>query len=153
MLNHTSMKRITKELKRDFNHIDYSLTIYHPNKRYMEVKVPILDNTMVFRISPDYPFKAPNLFVNEVNYIVRLKDIYMSNKVLIKKIDGYSTCPCCNTILCDWSPGNTLSQVLEEYLIRENKYKCIKTILSFNVVKTHLPFDDLVYNKILKYIY
>ena len=145
MLNNTSMKRITKELKRDFNDIDYSLTIYHPNKRYMEVKVPILDNTMVFRISPDYPFKAPNLFVNEVNYIDRHKDIYMSNKVLIKQIDGYSTCPCCDTILCDWSPGNTLYQVVEEYLIRENIYKCINSFLSFYGVKTLLPFDDLVY--------
>ena len=153
MLNHTSMKRISNELKRDFKNMDYSLTMYHPNKRYMEVKIPISDNTMVFRIFPDYPFKPPNLFINDINYMVYFNRIYMLNENVVKRFYIYASCPCCDTILCNWSPGDTLYNLVEEYLIRVNKYKNIKTILSFNIVKPQLPFDELVYNTILKYIY
>ena len=43
MLNHKSMIRISKELDRDLKNMDYSVIIYHPNKRFMEIKFQVLN--------------------------------------------------------------------------------------------------------------
>ena len=152
MLNHTSMKRISKELDQDFKNFTYNCVIYHPNHRGMEINLTIKSHDLVFKLTPDYPFKPPGLFVDHIHYIDRHKDIYSKNKEQLKKYNSDFGCPCCDTILCDWSPGNTLHQLLEEYLIREHKYNKIKHILLFNIVKSQLPFDECVIQTISEYI-
>ena len=153
MLNTVFMKRITKELTRDFKDYDYSFTIYHPNKRYMEIKLKIDDKCLCFKIYPDYPFKAPYLFINDVNYIERYKIMYVSYKDLLNRISKtYTECPCCDTLLCNWSPGNMLKDVLQEYFIREEKYNKIKTILVLKFLQSQLPFDDLIINQLINFI-
>lgn len=152
MLNHTSMKRITKELERDFKHFDYSLIIYHPNKRFMEIKFPHLNNLLVFHIYPDYPFKPPNFFVNDISYIDRHKYMYIYYKPILLKLNSIEECPCCNTILCDWSPGYTLSRVVDEYITRESVYIKVKNYLSFRIVYKQVPFDELIFHKIIDFL-
>tara|TARA_X000001036_G_C20687562_1_gene808247 strand:- start:2573 stop:3034 length:462 start_codon:yes stop_codon:yes gene_type:complete len=153
MLNTVSMKRISKELSRDFNDYEYSFTVYHPNKRYMEIKLIIDDKCLRFKIFPDYPFKPPYLFINDVNYIDRHKIMHVSYKDLLNSYsDTYSECPCCDTVLCNWSPGNMLIDVLQEYFIRENKYNKIKTRLVLNILQSQLPFDDFIISQLINFI-
>ena len=152
MLNHSSMKRITKELERDFKNIDYSLIIYHPNKRFMEVKFPLLNNLLVFRIFPSYPFKPPKLFVNEINYINRHRYMYIQYKPILLELNSREECPCCNTILCDWSPGYTLYQIINEFISKETIYIKVKNYLSFRIVYKQFPFDHLIFHKIISFL-
>tara|TARA_B100001059_G_scaffold236507_1_gene287382 strand:+ start:8603 stop:9067 length:465 start_codon:yes stop_codon:yes gene_type:complete len=153
MLNNTTMKRISKELERDFKEFTYNCIIYHPNHRGLEINL-MLDNQqeVQFKLTPEYPFKPPCLFVNDMHYIDRHKYFYNKNKKQLKKYNSDFGCPCCDTIVCNWSPGNTLHQILNEYLIREDKYNKIKHILMFNIIKTQLPFDDCVITCISGYI-
>ncbi len=152
MLNHTSMKRISKELESDFNDIQYSLTLYHPNKRYIELKCPLLNNILELHITPQYPFKPPRVLVNNINYIDRHKHMYTNSKGLFKKLNMNNQCPCCDTVLCDWSPGNRLYQVVEEYITKENQYIKVKTYISFLILNKQLPFDNLLFDKIFTYL-
>ena len=152
MLNTTTMKRISKELDRDFKNLTYNCIIYHPNHRGMDINLTIDNHVLQFKLTPEYPFKPPRLFVNYVHYIDRHKHLYEKNIKQLKKYNSDFECPCCDTILCNWSPGNTLHQILEEYLIREYKYTKIKGLLIFNIIKSQLPFDDCVTNCISGYI-
>lgn len=152
MLNHKSMKRISKELDRDLKNMDYSVIIYHPNKRFMEIKFQVLNKLLVFRICPDYPFKPPILFVNDDNYITHFKNMYMYYKPILSNLNTSFECPCCNTILCNWSPGYTMYLVVEEYIRNETLFTKVKTYISFRIVYKQLPFDNLLFDKIVSYL-
>ena len=153
MLTANNMKRISNELTRDFNEHEYSCTIFHPNNRHMEINLIVNDKALQFKVTPDYPFKPPQLFVNDINYISRHKDKYLKYKKLFKYIKKYEmSCPCCDTILCNWSPGNTLKQLLDEYLRKEDLYLNMETFISLSIVKYQLPFDGLIIQYITLYL-
>ena len=85
MLNNTTMKRISKELERDFNEFSYKCIIYHPNHRGMEINLMLNNQQEVqFKLTPEYPFKPPCLFVNDMHYIDRHKYFYNKNKKQLK---------------------------------------------------------------------
>lgn len=145
MLTANNMKRITKELTRDFNEHEYSCTIFHPNNRGMEINLTVNEKTLQFKLTPDYPFKPPQLFVNNINYISRHKDKYLNYKKLFRYIKKCElVCPCCDTILCNWSPGNNIKQLLDEYIRKEEVYVNMESFISLSIVKSQLPFDELI---------
>ena len=146
------MKRISKELDRDLKNIDYSVIIYHPNKRFMEIKLQILSKLLVFRICPDYPFKPPLLFVNNDNYINRIKNMYNQYKPILAQLNITIGCPCCNSILCDWSPGYTIYIIVEEFIRNDKLFTKVKNYISFRIVYKQLPFDNLLFDKIISYL-
>ena len=79
--------------------------------------------------------------------------MYVSYKDLLNgNSDSYSGCPCCDTVLCNWSPGNMLIDVLQEYFIRENKYNKIKTRLVLKILQKQLPFDDFIISQLFNII-
>ena len=64
------MKRISKELDQDFKNFTYNCVIYHPNHRGMEINLTIKSHDLVFKLTPNYPFKPPGLFLD--SYILTL---------------------------------------------------------------------------------
>ncbi len=151
MLNNSSIARINKELCRDFSSITYNCVLYHPNKRYIEINITSDNNDIQFNIYPDYPFKSPKLLVNGKCYITRHVNMYHKYNKILNILNYHKECPCCDTILCNWSPANTLYQLFEEYKNREIKYNKIKLVLTLNILKSQLPFDDYLHNKIISY--
>ena len=152
MLKTTNMKRISKELERDFNDFTYNCTVYHPNHRGMEIQLMVDNRVLLYTLTPEYPFKAPRFTVDGIHYVDRHKDLYLKNKTHLTKYYSHMQCPCCDTILCNWCPGNTLYQLLEEYVRREETYSFIKTILVYNIIHSQLPFDEGVTRCIRGYI-
>ena len=153
--------RMLKRIKKELSEIDN----YRIECKELEnsIKVEIReDNLLELFLCNNYPFKAPKFYVNKTNYRNRYKYMYERYKYLLKKkeiscpLSCPLSCPCCDTVLCDWSPGNKLIQILQEYEEREKIYNRLRTILSIFIVRIQLQgqllFDNLIVENIIDFI-
>ena len=111
---------------------------------YMEV-MPYLTITL----SSTYPFSPPQLYINKVDYINYLVKKYSLLKPFIDKYKVNIHCICCESVTCSWSPCYGIKDIVHEctsYLKKMRKIHYCKRIFE------SLPFDDLVYCKIVNYL-
>ena len=115
MNNIIRLKRIKKEI---VNFCDNDLQILH-DEDDINIIV-IIQSKFKFVLNKKYPFSAPQLFINDINYLQFFK---IKNKNLNNILNENSIlCPCCNSILCFWCPTYIMSDVIDEY------YKNIKLL-------------------------
>lgn len=76
---------------------------------------------LTFNISNRYPFKAPEVYVNNKNIIDFYADLFGGNSstFIQKQLQDlfHGQCMCCSTILCknNWGPQHTIKDILEEF--------------------------------------
>ena len=156
----TLSKRIKAEEKRFFSqYLDYSIdydNIFR-NESYTQVVIYDKDYQFRFYIPKFYPFKSPLLYVNNQEYISRFVNFYQQNELFIKKfLKDYYMCPCCSTLLCHWSPQNNIPDLINEFYQKENeKMLVIALIILYPhfVTKDNAPFDQLIYQNIIRFCF
>lgn len=101
---------------------------------------------IVMFLTPYYPFNPPEkVLINGIDYNGKI-DICKDSKYYFKKYMNID-CMCCDTYLCmnNWSPTVYLIDIVDEYLVRKNIDKTIKTLNMINYSK-NIP------DEIIKYI-
>lgn len=130
-------RRLEKEKLRTKNNVNWdNFTFNYKNK---EIKIILRD---------EYPFKPPILLIDDKDHINWFLNEYIKFKC-IKKFNLENDCICCNTILCNWVPTNTIDQAIDEFKIYYDKYELLKNI---ELLFKQEFFDDLVYQQIFLYI-
>lgn len=105
--------------------------------------------TVLLKFPVDYPWKVPNIFVNDVKYINLLK----IHQDFLKMIGLYNTCLCCFTYVCgnNWFPVTKLTSLISE--IRDNvklKRRIVDKIFCKYIIKKYfwdsypLPISDFL---------
>lgn len=76
---------------------------------------------LTLNISNRYPFKPPEIYVNNKNIIDFYADLFGGNSstFIQKQLQDlfHGQCMCCSTILCknNWGPQHTIKDILEEF--------------------------------------
>lgn len=131
-------RRLEKEKSRTKNEIDWNNFSFHYKNN--EIKIIIKDM---------YPFKPPQLLIDNTDYITWFLKEYIQMNSFLKKFNITNDCICCHTIICSWVPTYTIDQIIDEYKLYYDKYEILKSMQLF--YKQQL-FDDLIYETIFLYI-
>ena len=118
-------KRLKAEEKMFFSKFRfYTIELDHVLRQTSYTQVDIYDQEyqFVFYLEHSYPFKSPLLYINKQEYISKFMRFYQKNYSFIQKFlkDEY-TCPCCSTLLCQWSPQNNIQDLITEFYQQEHK--------------------------------
>jgi hypothetical protein len=147
MSNRCKLKRIRKELEK-LMPWEYS---YLENDN-IEVMV---DNYLLFFMFPEfYPFKPPTIYIKTKNgekkeYINSFIDFRRKNRDFIKNKIKSEWCPCCNTVICNWFPGNTIHNIISEF----KEYEEIKKkIINIYIIHRGNIFIDIIENNIISFL-
>lgn len=94
-------------------------------------KMEIMINNIIFTIKfpSHYPFRAPDLFINDIPYIKMLK-------IKLKELKEINIeCLCCKSVTCtnNWRPSLKVDDIIEEYF--KNK-KIINKIIEKRLLNT-----------------
>lgn len=130
-------KRLDREEKELGKRYNNCLLEYKDNCNEMTV---IIDGKIIKAVLPlHYPFKPPNLFIENNRYIKMLQ----SNFTDFRSKDD--KCLCCKSLTCshNWCPSKKVMDVIEEYL--ENKRFFIllikKRFVRSVCLKHHIPLE------------
>tara|TARA_Y100000991_G_scaffold200952_1_gene173645 strand:- start:13 stop:453 length:441 start_codon:yes stop_codon:yes gene_type:complete len=120
-------KRISKEIEK--------LTYDYLRTENDKLEVIFNDYLLYFVFPEYYPFKPPKMYIKKENcikkeYINSFMIFRKKNEKFIKEKIKSSWCPCCNTVICNWSPGNTINDIISEF----EKYEDIKK----NIINSYL---------------
>ena len=146
----TKNKRLLREIQKlvpgEYSFTDdnnLQIILYNNQKEFLlELKFP-----------KDYPFKFPSVYIKKKNkedkeFIRSFLNFKRYNQSFIKNKLNTDWCPCCDTVMCNWSPGNTIHDIIYEFLNYEN----IKNIIinTYILYRDKLFFED-IFNKIISY--
>ena len=109
-------KRIIKEIKDIVNNYNNISIIKTPDSLVLKVNVKFKIIKVI--INKSYPFKSPEIFINNKNYhsVLCIKDNYVLKNIRERyKID----CLCCKSIICPalWNPSKNILNILDEVRI------------------------------------
>jgi ubiquitin-protein ligase len=128
-------RRIKNESKLWETRINENYHILNPTKIEICIfNIGYVNNLVfLFKISSEYPFKPPEIYLNGKNFKGYLPSGTLFRDDL-KKILG-SNCLCCNSITCNWGPTLNIINIVDE--IREFlniKLKLIEIFLTKKLV-------------------
>ena len=128
-------RRIKNESKIWETRINENYHILNPTKIEICIfNIGYVNNLVfLFKISSEYPFKPPKIYLNGKNFKGYLPSGTLFRDDL-KKILG-SNCLCCNSITCNWGPTLNIINIVDE--IREFlniKLKLIEIFLTKKLV-------------------
>ena len=110
--------RLDKELENlKYNYFEYRVIL---NKNHLEIFFPIILNDInvmiCFKIYFSYPFKRPDVFINNTAYIKLLERISIKKKYT-------KECLCCKSICCEnkWKPTLKIKDILNEIYTHESE--------------------------------
>jgi hypothetical protein len=87
-----------------------------------------------------YPFKPPNILVNNYKYRSLLRTDYLFNKY--KEYLNFNKCMCCNSILCNWHViygfNNILNEIKTNYRL---KIRLKNIIFAKNIMIKKIGFE------------
>ena len=144
--------------KRLFNEINKLINDKNNNERKVIVEMTckitkVIINNVSFIISTKYPFQKPEILIHgNIPYLrwlvspsIRISDFV--NKIGIK-------CLCCSTMLCDWSPAFTISNLITEIdkmngIKREVKYRML--LYDILIKKTNIE-PSIILHHIIPYL-
>jgi len=105
-----------------------------------KIEISFIFNDILFNvkiiIDDNYPFKAPEIYINSFNY---LELLIIPNTFKDPLIED---CLCCNTILCNWMANYKMIDILEE--IEKNliiKNRILERYLCKKIIKKYLIKD------------
>lgn len=131
------VKRIHKEIEDNitnsvFKHaiVKYNIESSESSESSTTIQLTIYNKE--FNMAENYPFVKPKVKVNNRPYLSYLKPPTKRIYSILHKLKY--TCPCCNTILNNWSPAYTLIKILDEI----DNYNYIK-----RDVKHHMILEEL----------
>ncbi|MBI96445.1 hypothetical protein CL656_04800 [bacterium] len=101
----------------------------------------------------NYPFGSPDIYINNSDYCkyITSHGKYMNEMLHIFNIP----CPCCYTILNNWSPGYYLKDVIEEY---ETNLRMFNLMVKMYYIKKYInkrysnKDDKLILQIIINYL-
>jgi hypothetical protein len=111
-----------------------------------------LDNRLyTFIISPNYPFLAPRLEINNKPYSHYFRFRNNEFQKIFYKIKG-ERCFCCESLLCEnnWVPQITLNKIMYEVDLFHKECREIAYRVIINVIKRKYLIDDI---NILEWLY
>tara|TARA_B110001469_G_C9437170_1_gene221727 strand:+ start:215 stop:664 length:450 start_codon:yes stop_codon:yes gene_type:complete len=116
-------KRLIKEkheLYSKYNNCE--LESCHEYNHNNQLKVIINNINFTAKLSSQYPFRAPNLFINDISYLKILR--FKTKELKDMKID----CLCCKSLTCtnNWAPSKKVNDIIEEFFYNR---KIIKKII------------------------
>ena len=126
-------KRINKEI-RELQDFRGEPIQYDPGdiNGGMEISMLHSNNIIKFAVPLQFPFKAPQVYINQKYYrsMLIFNTEYFQN---ILKLNGIK-CLCCSSLLCtsNWSPSIKMVKILNEI---ENNRTLIKAILYTRLVR------------------
>ena len=137
-------KRLLKEnLDLDLN-LDLESDILTLNITQTKLLITIKINNL-------YPFQYPKMCIENVDYIQWLLNKKSNYNNLINLFNLNIPCICCNTITCMWSPVYGIKNLLKEF---NDYYYYFYILEKFKIIYKKLNgFDDLIYTKIIKFLY
>ena len=128
-------RRIKNESKIWETRINENYHILNPTKIEICIfNIGYVNNLVfLFKISSEYPFKPPKIYLNGKNF-----KRYLPSGTLfrddLKKILG-SNCLCCNSITCNWGPTLNIINIVDEIRDFLNiKLKLIEIFLTKKLV-------------------
>lgn len=140
-------KRINKEIEK----LTYDY-LYTENDK-LEV---IINDYILYFIFPEYyPFKPPKMYIKKENgiikeYINSFMNFRKKNEKFIREKIKSSWCPCCNTVTYNWSPGNTIHDIISEF----EKYEDIKkNIINLYLIYRANIFIENIEDNIISFLY
>jgi len=165
-------RRVRNEIKRDWDFpngiyerfvldkVDYSPTIFDgKNKENVErgkfyygtikliFRIKFIDKYEIVTIiiNNDYPWKPPEILVNNYKY----KQLIRIDYKLLEKLKIPIKCLCCSTILCDWRPYNTMVNILNELIsFLDIKKRTVEMIFCEKIMDKYFGF----YLPVIEYI-
>jgi len=97
-----------------------------------------------FIMNNDYPFKPPTVFFQNRPYQELLQIKHNSKYIqLFRQVTGQD-CLCCYSVICcnNWSPGITLSRIIEEiHYVRQKKRNVINKLFADKIKRKYLVED------------
>lgn len=123
LMNNTGIKkRIMREFELLYQNYNTILTFIDTNPSgYNSVNVDVSEKingkkySYTFKISHNYPFVPPAIYLNNIPYseFLRIQNSYEQN--MIKNITG-APCFCCTSFLCrdNWSPAVTINKIMDQ---------------------------------------
>lgn len=146
-------KRIKYELlllkKSEIYVDDNDVDIIKSNSNYKkEYQITIKNNNdkqlYTFIISPNYPFIAPKLIINNIPYINLLTFKTQSYQNLLYKYKR-KNCFCCDSIVCgeNWGPQISLLNIINEVAMFHNECKEISIRIVVKIIKNKYLIDDI----------
>ena len=148
-------KRLKKELLKLPEPLLNELTINENWENDVIVTIYHKKNNIIMEIDNQYPFSFPKLYIysdsKPINYIDWfLKDRPKFTKI-VNDLNIKIDCICCNTMTCTWSPVSGIQEIINEF--EKHYYKYYK-LIQFNTIYNKINgFDNLIYKKILDFLY
>ena len=131
-MNNISNKRFSKEVDLYKSNQTYDIEdcyYYHSDNESITMNLLVENKILTVKIvcNTGYPFKQPNIFVNNIKYISLLRPTQLFHKY--GKFLNVSKCLCCNSILCDWNLlygfKNILTEVKNNFIIKNRLRRMI----------------------------
>jgi ubiquitin-protein ligase len=148
-ITNKSLKRISIELIQLYEL--YNNVQLIKNDRFHEIIVTINNDTIRLICSNDYPFKIPNIYINNLTYksYISIRSIRFIN--ILKKLYG-TDCLCCHSYLCmdKWAPTTTLIKIINEILSYK---KLIKKIIIYELCRQIENKFNITYIHLFDYLY
>jgi hypothetical protein len=138
-------KRVQREIETLRNkNFAYDITLRQERKDNKDCFATLLytktakDNLVCIHLDHNsYPFYPPKVTINDQNYssffACRSPRIISVMRKLITWNENF--CFCCHTILCNWSPVNSVEHLLQEI---EN-YNLIKRNITYHLIYNEVP--------------
>jgi hypothetical protein len=99
------------------------------------------NNTYFFKISANYPFQKPELYINglDLKYLYDLRTSRFKN--LLKYVSGMN-CLCCHSLLCkdNWSPSTLFERIISQM----EYFKTIKYHIFLKIIADQIKVKYLI---------
>ena len=144
-------KRLNREIKilSQYNYNDINIDKDNYNNTILTF------NIYKFILSNSYPFKPPDVFINDKNYrnLLCIKEQHIVNEIKNEIKNDNKKCLCCTTVLCqqNWNPVKNILYIMNEYktirniilnIIRKNTYKKLIELLC---IEKNIPIELSTY--------
>ena len=136
-------KRIQNEMLR----VPYDIICPEDSSTDMMVEIPHIQGRM--KMSKFYPFQAPTLYVNGIDYVNVLLSRYTKLVLVLSHYGVKLQCPCCDHIACQWTPVYGIAEMVQEY--ERLSWQFIALEMYVELIPT-LPFDDGVTACVLSFL-
>jgi ubiquitin-protein ligase len=115
-----SLKNRTKNECNELYKKYHNVLIVYENNKICLTAVELIDagkrnRIYKFILTPEYPFKPPEIYVNNYLYSTVLQIKGDFEKSMVKKLKGHD-CLCCHSLNCsaNWSPAVRLYRIIDE---------------------------------------
>lgn len=140
-------KRLKRELSNMYKLYDDIIVEFSNDKEGDSLNIYIyetIDNKKIcyqFNVCVSYPFKCPTIILNKHKYRQLLYCRTNYEMINLKKLTT-KDCLCCVSLTCtnNWSPGYTLSNLIDEI----KYYKNIKKNLVFKIFTKYIKLKYLI---------